>query len=185
MKGIVVLALREMVIGKFGKDKWEAALQKAGVKKGDLIILATSDVDDSIVLKVVNSLCKVLNITLIQAADAFGDYWINVYTQKTYPAYYRRGKTAKEFLLELDKIHVELTAGIPNAHPPRFEYEWKDEKTLIMKYKSHRGLIDFVAGMIKGVGKFYKEDLKVSKLGNDKVEIVFSQSYNATSPNRG
>jgi hypothetical protein len=42
-----------------------------------------------------------------------------------------------------------------------------------MKYKSHRNLIDFLVGLIKGVGKFYKEDLKVTKLTNDKVEIVF------------
>ena len=44
-----------------------------------------------------------------------------------------------------------------------------------MKYKSHRNLIDFLVGLVKGVGKFYKEDLKVSKLSNDKVEIVFPQ----------
>jgi hypothetical protein len=42
-----------------------------------------------------------------------------------------------------------------------------------MKYKSRRGLIDFMVGLIKGVGKFYKEDLKVTKLSSDKVEIVF------------
>jgi len=66
-----------------------------------------------------------------------------------------------------------VTKNIQNAHPPRFEYEWKDQKTLIMKYKSHRNLIDFLVGLIKSVGKFYKEDLKVTKLTNDKVEIVF------------
>jgi len=49
----------------------------------------------------------------------------------------------------------------------------KNEKALIMKYKSQRGLIDFMIGLIKGVGKFYREDLGVTKLGNDQVEIVF------------
>ncbi len=62
-----------------------------------------------------------------------------------------------------------------NAHPPRFEYDWKDDKTLILKYKSQRGLIDILVGLIKGVGKYYKEDLKVSKISSDKVQIVFSK----------
>jgi hypothetical protein len=30
-----------------------------------------------------------------------------------------------------------------------------------------------MVGLIKGVGNFYKEDLKVTKLGNDRVKIVF------------
>jgi hypothetical protein len=60
-----------------------------------------------------------------------------------------------------------------NAHPPRFDYTWKNEKTLIMHYKSQRGLIDFAVGLIKGVGKFYHENLRVAKVGSDQIEIVF------------
>jgi len=73
----------------------------------------------------------------------------------------------------MDSVHAAVTKSVPNSHPPRFEYEWKNEKTLIMKYKSQRGLIDFVVGLAKGVGKLYGENLKVTKIGNDKVEIVF------------
>jgi len=76
--------------------------------------------------------------------------------------------------LKMDSVHVATTKSIPGANPPRFEYEWKDEKTLIiLKYKSRRSLVDLMVGLIKGVGKFYKEDLKVTKLGSDKVEIAF------------
>ncbi len=38
-----------------------------------------------------------------------------------------------------------------NAHPPRFDYSWENDKTLIMKYKSGRGLIAFAAGLVEGV----------------------------------
>jgi hypothetical protein len=164
MKGVIVLAMKEMVQERFGKDKWESALKKAGIEK-EPIILPISNVDDQIVLKVLNSVCEVLNVSLPQAADAFGDYWVNVYTQKMYPSYYAGVKTAKEFLLKMDSVHVASVKGIPDAHPPRFEYEWWDEKTLVMKYKSPRGLIDILVGLIKGVGKLYKEDLEITKLG--------------------
>lgn len=172
MKGVIVNCLQELVVTNFGKDKWEAALEKAGLHK-EAQFYAVSDVDDAAVLKVVDSVCKVLNISLIQAADAFGDYWMNTFAPKIYSPYYRGIKSAKEFLLKMDDVHINATKLLANAHPPRFEYEWQDHFTLIMKYKSHRGLIDFMVGLIKGVGKYFKEDLKVVKLGDDKVRIVF------------
>lgn len=172
MKGVIVLCLKEMVIERFGKNKWEEALVKAGIDK-EPPILATSDFDDKVAMAVLNSLCEVLGISLPKLADAFGDYWINVYSQRMYKNYYARAKTAKDFLLKMDDVHVAITRSMPNATPPRFGYEWENDKTLIMTYKSKRGLIDFMVGLIKGVGKFYKEDLKVTKLGDDRVKIVF------------
>lgn len=174
MKGVIPKCLGDLVKEKFGKDKWEDALERSGLGK-NTIFLATEDVDDTAVLKVVNSVCKVLNISLVQAADAFGAYWVNVFAPKIYAPYYRGVNSAREFLLNMDKVHVNTTETIKNAHPPRFEYEWKDDKTLIMKYKSPRGLIDFLVGLIKGVGIYYKEDLKVTKFGDDRVEIIFQK----------
>jgi hypothetical protein len=171
MKGVIVLALKEMVVQKFGKNKWEAALKAAGIEK-EPIILATSDVDDGVALKVVQSLCKELGITLQQAADAFGDYWVTVYAPRQYAPFFRGASSAREFLLKMDHIHVAVTKNIPGAKPPRFEYEEKGD-ALIIKYKSHRGLIDFLVGLIKGVGKKFGEDLKVVKLGPDKVMVTF------------
>lgn len=172
MKGVIVMCLGELVQNNFGKDKWETALEKAGVNK-DTIFLSTSDVDDGTVLKVINSLCDILNISLVQAADAFGDYWVNVFAPKIYKVYYDGVISAKDFLLKMDEVHVQSAAIVKDCRPPRFSYEWKDDKTLIMGYKSHRGLIDIMVGLIKGVGKYYNENLKVTKLGDDKVEVVF------------
>ena len=172
MKGVIVLALKGMMVDNYGEDKWKASLSKAGIEK-EPIILPTSDVDDGTVLKVVGAVCDTLGISLQQAADAFGDYWINVYAQKMYNVYFEGVETAKDFLLKMDTVHLGSTKNIPNASPPRFEYEWKDDKTLIMHYRSKRNLVDFLVGLIKGVGKYYKEDLKVSKIGDYKVQIVF------------
>ena len=132
------------------------------------------DVDDADVMKVIGSVCKILDITPIQAADAFGDYWVNNYSQAVYSNYYRTNKTAKDFMLNLDSLHVTMTKTIDNAHPPRFTYEWKNDKTLVVDYKSRRGLIDFAIGLTKGVGKYYKENLEVTKLSPEKFQIVFN-----------
>lgn len=172
MKGSIVNCLQELVVTKFGKDKWEKSLEDAGLPK-NTAFLPIADVDDAAVMKVVGTVCKNLGITLSQAAEAFGDHWVNAYSQKMYGRFYTNFKTAKEFLLNMDNLHVTMTQTMKNAKPPRFDFEWKDAKTLIMTYKSPRGLIDFLVGLVKGVGKFYHENLAVTKIGTTKVQIVF------------
>ena len=76
-------------------------------------------------------------------------------------------------ILGMDKIHVQMTATIRNARPPRFDYQWKDERTLIVTYKSFRGMIDIYRGLVLGVGKLFNEPLRARKLDNTQVEIVF------------
>lgn len=56
---------------------------------------------------------------------------------------------------------------------PRFDYQWKDDRTLVMHYKSDRGLVDILVGLIKAVGRYYKEALKVKKLNEHEGEVLF------------
>lgn len=172
MKAVIVNCLAELVRTKFGEDKWEASLTKAGVDP-KLRLLPSENVDDATVVKVVGCVCEVLGLTLPQAADAFGEYWVTTFAPRIYSPYYQGVNTAKDFLLKMDRVHDASTRSIADARPPRFDYEWKDDRTLIMHYKSQRGLVDFVVGLARGVGKHFKEDLEVTKLSADKVQIVF------------
>lgn len=130
-------------------------------------------IEDEVVLKILNSLCDVLKISFKTLGELFGDYWVNVYSQRMYKSYYQMCKNAREFLLMMDKVHVDSTKTMEEANPPRFEYIWKDKNALVMKYKSHRKLLNFMVGLIKGVGKFYREKLQVRILSPDAVEIKF------------
>jgi hypothetical protein len=173
MKGVIVIAVKELVVKKFGAHKWKEALKQAGIEKEPLI-MSVSDVDDEVVLKVMEGLCKTLNLNFHELSDAFGDFWVNTFALKTLPHYFRGIKTAKDFLLAMDNVHVSATKSIPNNHPPRFTYEWKNEKTLIMIYRSKRGLIDLMPGLVRGVGRYFNERIAVTKLDKDKIQIVFS-----------
>lgn len=173
MKGTIVKCLEELVVTHFGKDKWEKSLEDAGLRKTTMFI-AVSDVDDAMVMKVVGAVCANLGITLPQAADAFGDYWVNTYSQKMYGQFYQKNKTAKDFLQDMDNVHVNMTKTMKDAKPPRFNFEWKDAKTLVVNYHSTRGLIDFAIGLTKGVGKYYNEQLSVSRLSPHQFQVVFA-----------
>ena len=186
MKGVIVTCLESLVKEQFGQHKWEDVLEEAGLKR-HAIFNMTSNVQDATVLQIVQAACTVLEITPHQAADAFGDYWVNVYAPKVYSMYFRKAHSAKEMLLNMDKLHETVTSSIPDAHPPRFDYEWKDEQTLIMHYKSHRGMIDFLVGLIKGVGTYYNEELRVTKQSETAVEVIFlgqSSAKTAQEPAR-
>ena len=172
MKGIIAKCLEELVIGNFGKDKWGQSLEMAGLKKSTMF-MASQDLDDTAVIKVLQSVCKVCNITLNQAADAFGEYWVCHFAPKVYPNYYNEFKTAKDYLLKMNEVHDTVTKRIPNAKPPKFIYEWSNDKTLIMTYKSQRGLIDIFVGLVKGISIYFNANLNVAKIGADRVQITF------------
>jgi hypothetical protein len=170
MKGVIVSCLADLVITKFGKDRWRNALAKAGLDR-NMIVLATSDLDDAAVLKVVDAVCAELDLTRQQAADAFGEHWVCTFAPRTYKAFYK--KNAREFLLAMDGVHDQTTRTMPNAHPPRFSYAWEDDKNLVMTYSSGRGLMDFFVGLVRGVGKYYKETLALDRIGPNKLRITF------------
>lgn len=172
MKGVVAQCLSEVVIAKHGGDKWKEILARAGVDR-NITILATSDMDDATVMKIMQATCEVLKTSRQQVADAFGEYWVNTFAPRIYSAYYKGAKTARDFLLKMDDVHDMATRNTPNARPPRFTYQWLDNKTLIMGYSSHRNLVDLLVGLIRGVGIYFKENLVVTKESETKVKIVF------------
>lgn len=172
MKGTIIKCLKDMIVKDYGIETWESILVESGM---DIltVILISSDMDDNQAIRLFKSSSKILNIDFKTLANRYGEYWSNGYADKMYKHHYSKHNNAKSFLLDLDSLHVLLTEMIPNAKPPRFDYEMVDDKTLIMTYTSHRQLIDLFIGLAYGLGKHYGEDLKITKLGNDQVEIIF------------
>jgi hypothetical protein len=175
VKGVIVSCLRELVETEFGVEKWEEALERAGLPRG-ASYLPIADVDDETVLRVVGELCNVLGISEQEAADAFGRHWACTYAPKVYGVYYAGVNSAKEFLLRMDDVHVSTTRAIPNAHPPRFTYEDVGEDTLIMEYHSDRNLMPFFTGLVRGVAEYFGEKADVKTIGPNKVKIVLSSA---------
>lgn len=172
MKGTIACCLRDMVVEKFGAESWNNVIEKSGMNKHDMI-LVMDDLPDAKVMEVIGNTCKELKITLEQAADAFGEYWAVTYAPRIYKSFYMGAKNSKDFLKRLDSIHDITTKTMSNAAPPRFFYEDKEGGSLVMTYQSKRNLMPIFQGLIKGVGKYFNEDLKINLVAPDKVEIIF------------
>lgn len=173
MKGVIAICLAELVKTKFGEEKWNTILQESGIPVSQ-VFLHGSDIDDAVIMKVLGNTCKVLGINLEQAADAFGDYWVNEFAPKIYGVYYNKYQTAKEFIIGLEDIHRNMTKSMTNAHPPRFEFKEVDDKTIIVTYKSHRNLIQIYIGLAKGISKYFNTPIAIKKLSESQVELTFN-----------
>lgn len=169
----MLLALRDMVWKSFGWTGWEEVLEQAGLIK-HCPFLASADIEDVIVMKIFDAVCEVLQLQRGQVAEMYTDFWIGTYTPRIFPTYYHRARNAREFLLNLNETHRDMAKIISGSRPPRFEYQWKDGRTLIMTYHSHREMIDFFAAFAKGVGRWYNEDMETRPMGNGSIEIEFS-----------
>lgn len=173
MKGTIIKCLAEMVVEKHGGEAtWQHIMDVAAVPKHTLI-LATSDIDDAQAGRLFTATTKVLRLSWEQVADAFGEHWCCAYGPRVYGRTFDRFASAREMILGLDQVHVDVTRSLTNATPPRFTYAWKDADTLEVTYASRRGLIDLYVGLARGVGLRYKEPLHVRKLSETLVEIHF------------
>ncbi len=173
MKGVIVACLSQLVSERFGDEKLSEIMASCGMDPRRKFI-ATEDIPEEQALQMLKTTCEVLNVSMEQAAEAFGDYWVNVYAPKIYGVYYRNVASARDFLLKMDEVHVKTTKNMENAMPPRFDYQWEDDSTLLMTYKSSRNLIDICVGLVKGVGKYFQEDLKVTKLPGNRIRVEFT-----------
>jgi hypothetical protein len=175
MKMHIVGCLSELIKKNFGQEKWQEILELSGMGTGaDYMRYVTGmEVMDEAVMRIVQNTCKVLRLTLEQAADAFGDYWVNVYAPKIFPQYYRKLKDAKHFIMQMDELHKEVTKDYRNARPPRFDIEDLGNNRIKVHYKSGRKMIDFYIGLAKGVGKYFNTKMEIKKLSEEFVEIQF------------
>lgn len=173
MKGSIVMCLQALVESKLGKPGWEQVMRE-GAMAPTTIIMPSSDVPDASVLKLLAATCKVAGFTREAAFDAFGDFWVNNFVPKAFPHFFKNKSSAKEFLIGMDEVHNTMTRNMPSAKPPRFKFEDKGPKALVMEYSSSRGLADLMPGLIKGVARKYGERVSIKRSAPNRFELAFS-----------
>jgi methyl-accepting chemotaxis protein len=172
MKGAMALCLKELVVDKFGEEKWLESLTCAKIID-EPILTPMSDLDDDILMRILDSVCLTARIPKDIVIDSFGEYWVTVFANRLYNAHYSGMKNAKDFLLKLDGIHEHVSKHMKNAMPPRFTYEKIKPNKLLITYLSSRNLMDIFIGLIKGVGTYFSEKLKIVQIDEIHVEVTF------------
>lgn len=174
MKGTILVCLRDMLFERcaVSQDDWKNMLEAAGLDR-HLVLLPSADLPDAAALALFGEAQARYFSSHEALADAFGSHWCVRYAPDVYPSIYRRVSNAREFIMKMDDVHVQITQTIENARPPRFQYEDLGRGGLLVRYQSARGLIQIFAGLCRGIGEYYGEALEVKVLDTERVSITF------------
>jgi len=171
LKGCIVNCLKESIINNYGKNKWSEIVVGINIPH---IIIDTSNMDDSIFMEVANNTQSILNITYEKLYDIFAEHWIFSYAHKIGFAYFlNKYSSSREALPEMDRIHKVVTINVLGSNPPSFKCTWLDNNILLIEYISDRNLIDLCIALIKAMSKYYKDNVEIEKLENNKLQIHF------------
>jgi len=162
MKGIINKGIQDLVETKFGAETWEKVKSLAGCEEPYFAI--SNDYPDEETIALVKAASEVSGLDMETVLVEYGKFMIPNTLREQYPTYFRlAGSSAKEFLLNMDRIHEHATKSISKSVPPRFEYEELQDGRLLMKYKSQRRLCAVLHGLILGVGILFDQELGVQE----------------------
>ena len=161
MYGLVNAAVQELVVTKFGVDKWEAVKARA-----DVLIPAFSKMEsypDDLTYKLVGAISEVLEVPADDALKVFGEFWIQYATRAGYGEFMAMaGDSLKDFLFNLDNMHTRIGQTFPKLQPPSFRFDVLEDDVLRMHYHTGRqGLCPFVHGLLIGLAARFKTELDV------------------------
>ncbi|MBW1797863.1 MAG: heme NO-binding domain-containing protein [Deltaproteobacteria bacterium] len=162
MKGVINKGIQELVEAKFGAEAWDKVKEMA--KCEEPFFSTSEDYPDQMTLDLANAASEVSGLPLETVLVEFGKFWISNTALESYPTFFKlAGKTPREFLLNMNKVHKQVTKNIRNARPPIFEYEELPDGRLLMHYRSDRRLCTVMRGLILGVGIHFDQKLQLKE----------------------
>jgi len=164
MYGLVNLGVKELVVSKFGEDKWLRIKEIVGMKDDSFVRMKSYD--DKMTYDMVAASSEVLNLKPDDVLKAFGEYWVMFTGQEGYADLFKAGgETLKEFLLNLDNLHSRIGQNFTHLIPPSFQYSNVGTNSMIMHYHSERkGLCPMVIGLLNGLAKYFKTNLEIEEI---------------------
>ena len=158
MKGIVFNAAEQVVVDEFGEDAWEAILADTGLT-GAYTSLGTYP--DSDLSAIVVAASDRLGIPVDDVLRFVGRHGL-AYLSDRHPQYLQAHDSPTSFLHSLNSVvHPEIRKIMPEASPPDFRAMDADRGSLLLEYRSQRGLCMLAEGFALGVGDHYGYDFDV------------------------
>jgi len=164
MYGIVNKSIESLVIENFGADKWELIKEKSGVQID--FFISNEPYDDDVTFKLAIAISEEMKIPLSDVLFTFGEWWILRTTKEKYGGMLQSGgSNLKEFLVNLPQFHSQIMMLYPKLTPPEFQTSNIEDRSLHIHYISKReGLMEFVRGLLSGLGKLYETPVEITDM---------------------
>ena len=162
MKGVIFTELLELVEDQFGYEVVDKMISEAALENGGAFTsIGTYDHGD--LLKMVVSLSNQLGVEVPVLVKTFGKHLFKTFSKK-HASKIAGMNSAFELIEKVESfIHVEVRKIYPDAQLPTFEYEYLDEDTLIVKYRSERPFADVCEGLMEQCIEHFGEEISISR----------------------
>ncbi|EFJ46683.1 guanylyl and adenylyl cyclase family member [Volvox carteri f. nagariensis] len=174
-------AVEAFICDSFGRDAWLKIIKQAHV---DCNWVSSCPYPDKVTYDLVITGASILGVTVPQALEAYGQYFVNYVIKQGYTRLLRSlGSNIAEFLANLNNLHLHLTMGFPSMVAPAFRVEQVTSTCLLLHYHSIRpALWPIVSGVLKGASKFLFDhgvelELVASRDAGDCDHEIFRVTY--------
>lgn len=162
MKGIVFTEFLEMVEEKFGFLVADQIVQQSSLPSGGTYT-AVGTYPHAEMVTLVVSLSKAIEVEVPVLLKTFGKHLFPRFAQG-YGQFFAEVTDPFVFLESLENyIHVEVKKLYPDAELPSFESHSPAPNTLVMEYRSERGMADFAEGLLEGCFEHFNQPVSISR----------------------
>lgn len=161
MKGTVVNIWIQTLEKAYSEQKVLKAMERVGWNP-NRIISPLEDVLDKDIFELVESISE-------EIGKKSSEVWRNVGQQnvetfsKWFPSYFEHSNY-KSFMMMMDTVHKQLTKMIKGANPPRLIPDETDGNSVVIHYRSKRGMFDYLIGLMEGGAEYFKEKVEMKEL---------------------
>ena len=174
MKGTVVSTWVESCRRLFGDTVVSNAMQAYNLSN-DHIFTPFEDVEDRIAWGIVDHIGNEVGKNHQEIWFTMGEENIKTFS-KAYPGFFRH-ESAYQFLKSMNDVHVIVMKRIKGAVPPVLDILPVSSHEILFTYRSKRGMIDYLTGLISGVADYFKEDIKVEVKSQKENETQLSLTF--------
>lgn len=164
MYGLVNKAIHDLVVNNHGRETWDEIRRKAGMEDESFVSLKSYP--DKLTYNLVGAASEVLGAEASDILQAFGEHWVLYTAKEGYGDMLDfAGSTLKEFLGNLDMLHLRVQNMMPHLKPPKFEcIEVSESEVELLYYSDREGLTPMVIGLLHGLGKRFNEEVVIQQL---------------------
>lgn len=181
MKGTVVSTWIESSRRLFGDSIVDKALENFNLSK-DHIFSPLEDVDDKVAEGIVNHIGDALGKSHKEIWKTMGEENIKTFSQK-YSGFFRHN-SAYQFLKSMNDVHKIVMKRFKGAKPPILDVTPISSNQIYFTYKSKRGMVDYLMGLVQGTANYFKEEIKIElieqKEGEAKLKLTFQNEIQYT-----
>lgn len=174
MKGTVVSTWVQSCRQLFGDSVVNDALIANGLSS-DYIFSPLEDVKDEIAKGIVLKIGSNVGKDSKEIWKTVGEENIKTFSTN-YPGFFRHD-SAYQFLKSMNDVHVIVVKRIKGSVPPILDVTPISANEVIFTYRSKRGMGDYLAGLISGISKYFKEEIKVDFISKTEGELQLKLTF--------